>query len=106
MSEAALLLIIFVIALVVPLALWASIREETANPEITDRETAERITKERGGIDGSDSPTRSSPSPDRASDRQDRLSEDGRSTGTETEYSVFDDDRDRREDERRDPDRR
>ncbi|MCU4973722.1 hypothetical protein OB955_13355 [Halobacteria archaeon AArc-m2/3/4] len=51
MSDAAVIVVFLLLALGAPLALYALIREETSNPRIVDRETAEREARERGGLD-------------------------------------------------------
>ncbi|MCU4740955.1 hypothetical protein [Natronoglomus mannanivorans] len=51
MSDAAVIVVFLLLALCAPLALYALIREETSNPRIVDRETAEREARERGGLD-------------------------------------------------------
>ncbi|ELY46791.1 hypothetical protein [Natronorubrum sulfidifaciens] len=94
---AALLVFVLLLSVLVPLALYLLISDETANPTLVDRETAEREAKAQGGlgtrgrdrnVDGRDGPS---------ADASGRASDD-----TETDswgYSRLEDDEDR-------PDRR
>ncbi|SEW16722.1 hypothetical protein [Natrinema salifodinae] len=47
--------LVLLFAIAVPLVLWLGISRETSDPTVVDRAEAERIAKERGGLD----PTRS-----------------------------------------------
>ncbi len=70
---AAELFVLFVLfALAAPLVLWLLIAGETSNPTVVDREEAERIARERGGLDGTDRRE----SPDRRDGRDDRPDRD------------------------------
>ena len=52
MSAGALVVVVLFIGLVFTFGLYAFIREETSNPRVVDRATAEREAQERGGLGG------------------------------------------------------
>ncbi|WP_254762170.1 hypothetical protein [Natrinema marinum] len=81
MSAAVVFALLFAMALVIPLVLWAAISQETAEPTVVDRAEAERIAKERGGRGSS----RSTAPPDGADcgDQHEEFGWNGRRLTTE-----------------------
>ncbi|GAB3667991.1 hypothetical protein [Halopiger thermotolerans] len=69
--SAAFVVLVLLFAVLIPLALWVPIENETSTTTVVDRADAERIAKERGGRGGSRS-TASDPNRGRDSSESDR----------------------------------
>ncbi len=93
---AAILLLAFLLALLVTLALYALIDDETSNPRVVDRETAEREARAFGGFDGRDRSGRDGTGKRAPRDRRnDRTAGPERDRDDTWGYSRLDEERER-----------